>query len=75
MGTRMTANGVSTCQAGQEQYEKFQSGFGRKKRTLVQYDYREKASGELFSCMASTLDGCRSKRDSWLKQKGYTKQT
>lgn len=72
MNTQMTINGVSTCQAGLEQYEKFQSGFGRKKRTLVQYDYRDKASGELFSCVASTLDECRDKRNSWLKQKGYT---
>ena len=69
----MTINGVSTCQtAGKEQYEKFQSGVGRRKRTLVQYDYREQTSGELFSCVAPTLDECREKRDNWLKRKGYT---
>lgn len=73
MATRMTINGVSTCKmAGREQYEEFQSGIGRKKRTLVQYDYREKTSGELFSCVATSLDKCREKRDNWLKQKGYT---
>lgn len=73
MTTRMTINGVSTCQtAGIEQYEKFQSGVGRRKRTLVQYDYREATSGELFSCVAPTLDECREKRDNWLKRKGYT---
>ena len=41
MSTRMTINGVSTCtKAGTEKYEKFQTGIGRRKRTLVQYDYR-----------------------------------
>ena len=41
MATRMTVNGVSTCtEAGTEKYERFQSGIGRRKRTLVQYDYR-----------------------------------
>ena len=41
MATRMTINGVSTCtEAGTEKYERFQSGIGRRRRTLVQYDYR-----------------------------------
>ena len=41
MSTRMTINGVSTCtQAGTEKYEKSQTGIGRRKRTLMQYDYR-----------------------------------
>ena len=36
MTTRMTINGVSTCTAaGAEKYEKFQSGIGRRKRTLT----------------------------------------
>ena len=40
MATRMTINGVSTCtEAGTEKYERFQSGIGRRRRTLVQYDY------------------------------------
>lgn len=48
MATRMTENGISTCRkAGSEQFEKFQTGFGRRKRTLVQYDYRA-SDGELF---------------------------
>ena len=47
----MTINGVSTCQsAGTENYEKFQTGIDRRKRTLVQYDYRH-TDGELFSCV------------------------
>ena len=40
MATKMTINRVSTCQsAGTENYEKFQTGIDRRKRTLVQYDY------------------------------------
>ena len=40
MATRMTINGISTCtEAGTEKYERFQLGIGRRKRTLVQYDY------------------------------------
>ena len=51
MATRMTINGVSTCtEAGTEKYERFQLGIGRRKRTLVQYDYRY-TDGELFSCV------------------------
>lgn len=44
----MTINGVSTCQsAGTENYEKFQTGIGRRKRTLVQYDYRHMYGHEI----------------------------
>ncbi len=36
MSTRMTINGVSTCQtAGTEKYESFQLGYGRKRRTRL----------------------------------------
>ena len=36
MATKMTINGVSTCQsAGTENYEKFQTGIGRRKRTPI----------------------------------------
>ena len=70
MATRMTENGVSTCRtAGTEQFEKFQTGFGRRKRTLVQYDYRA-SDGELFSCVAPTLEECRRKCNGWLSAKG-----
>ena len=56
----MTVNGVSTCtEAGTEKYERFQSGIGRRKRTLVQYD----------SCVKPTLDECRAARDKWLTAK------
>ena len=69
MTTQMTINGLSTCTvAGTEKYERFQSGIGRRKRTLAQYDYRH-TDGELFSCVKPTLDECRQKRDEWLKKK------
>ena len=56
----MTINGVSTCaEAGTEKYERFQSGIGRRRRTLVQYDYRHPIDRELFSCVKPTLDECR----------------
>ncbi len=70
MTTRMTINGVSTCtEAGTEKHERFQLGMGRRKRTLVQYDYRSE-DGELFSCVKPTLDECRAERDKWLTAKG-----
>ena len=69
MTTRMTINGVSTCaEAGTEKYERFQLGIGRRKRTLVQYDYRH-TDGELFACVKTTLDECRTARDKWLTEK------
>lgn len=69
MSTRMTINGVSTCtEAVTEKYERFQLGVGRRKRTLVQYDYRSEDE-ELFSCVRPTLDECRAARDKWLTTK------
>ena len=66
----MTINGVSTCtEAGTEKSERFQLGIGRRKRTLVQYDYRHPTDGELFSCVKPTLDECRAARDKWLTAK------
>ena len=41
MSTRMTMNGVSTCQtAGTEKYESFQLGYGRKTFLLRETDIR-----------------------------------
>lgn len=69
MTTRMTINGVSTCtMTGSEKYERFQAGIGRRKKNLVQYDYRH-TDGELFSCVKPTLDECRIERDKWLSAK------
>ncbi len=65
MATRMTINGVSTCtEAGTEKYERFQSGIGRRKRTLVQYDYRH-TDGELFSEPITALDGIFDDTGAW----------
>ena len=70
MKNRVTINGVSTCaEAGTEKYERFQSGIGRRRRTLVQYDYRHPIDRELFSCVKPTLDECRAARDKWLNAK------
>ena len=45
--TRMTQNGISTTQAGQEQYETFYSARRGKKISRVMYDYRTH-DGDLF---------------------------
>ena len=58
-------NGCSTCQAGREQYEFYTQPFGRKRRRLVQYDYRH-TDGDLFSCVAPSLAEARRRRDTWL---------
>ena len=71
MATKMTVNGVSTTQKGQEQYETF-SVSTRPKRTAVQYDYRSTETGELFICVRPTLAQCRLQRDQWLRLKGLT---
>jgi len=57
-------NGVSTCPAGQESYEEFK----HHGHTHVQYDYRNH-DGELFSCVAKTLEEARGRRDGWLAEK------
>ncbi len=61
--------GCSTCATGTENYETFTTRLGRKVVKRIQYDYRH-PDGELFSCVASTLEACRSKRDEWLSRKG-----
>lgn len=59
-------NGCSTCQAGREQYEHYTQRLGRKVYNLVQYDYRH-INGELFSCVAPSLEEARARRDRWMK--------
>ncbi len=56
--------------AEKHELDKFlsQTGIGRRKRTLMQYDYRH-TDGELFSCVKPTLDECRAARDKWLTAK------
>ena len=59
---------------GQEQYEIYKSSFPKRingHRTFPKhcaYDYRH-TDGELFSCVAPTLENARKRRDSWLKDK------
>lgn len=53
--------GCSTCGKGQEQHESFtQDG-----KEFVQYDFRT-AGGELFSCVAGSLEVARQQRESWM---------
>lgn len=66
--TRMTQHGISTTQAGQEQYETFYSSHRGKKISRVIYDYRTQ-EGDLFSVVAPTLKECRQKRDEWLAKR------
>jgi len=50
---------------GEEQYEIFTRRIGRQTKKLCQYDYRDN-SGKLFSCVATSLDDARARRDKWL---------
>lgn len=61
-------NGCSTCPTGREQYEHYTHRSGRKVYNLVQYDYRH-TDGELFSCVAPSLEEARRRRDKWLESK------
>lgn len=56
--------GCSTCPNGQERHETFT----RSGREFVQYDYRTE-TGNLFSCVAGSIQEARQKRDSW-QQRG-----
>lgn len=60
-------NGCSLCQPGKENYTTYNTKLKGKKVRMYQYDYRTE-SGELFACVAPTLDECRKKRDEWLKE-------
>lgn len=56
--------GVSTCPVGVESYETYIY----RNKTYYQYDYRN-TDGELFSCVAPTLEKARQRKDVWLKTK------
>lgn len=63
--------GCSTCKAGTENYKRYKAC---NKKMYYQYDYRT-ALGELFTCVAPTLEACRAKRDKWLQmQVGNNKE-
>lgn len=67
--TKMTINGVSVCPMGEEGHEYFTPAFARRtKKRFCQYDYRHE-DGELFSCVAPTLEECCRRRDEWLQRK------
>lgn len=51
---------------GQEQHEQFYVHHLRK--NFVQYDYRH-TDGELFSCVAPSLEKCIQKRNAWINKK------
>lgn len=62
--------GCSQCGTGEERYEEFEVRIGRvERRKRVQYDYRA-PDGELFSCVAASLEAARTQRDEWLAQRG-----
>lgn len=67
MKNSINENGCSVCQPGQENYTSYKTRIGRKEIIRWQYDYRTE-DGELFSCIGSSLDSCRAKRDLWLSQ-------
>ena len=67
--TKMTINGVSVCPTGEERHEYFTPAFARRtKKRFCQYDYRHE-DGELFSCVAPTLEERHQRRDEWLQRK------
>jgi len=55
-------NGCSTCPAGGEQYEEYNTPRGKR----VQYDYRA-PDNTLFTCTAKSLEEARAKRDKWVE--------
>jgi len=62
---RTDINGCSVTPSGTEQYEYYWSV--NLQSTSCQYDYRTQ-DGKLFSCIGTTLEFCREKRDAWLKK-------
>ena len=67
--TKMVVNGVSVCPTGAERHEYFTPAFARRiGKRFCQYDSRH-TDGELFSCVAPTLEECRRRRDQWLNKK------
>ena len=62
-------NGCSICPVGEEQYDFFEVGGypGSLKSTRIQYDYRH-SNGKLFSCVATSLEKARERRDAWLSR-------
>jgi predicted transcriptional regulator len=55
---RSDVKGVSTCQKGQENFEKFYSATVRGYR--YQYEYRT-FDGKLYGCVGKSLEDCRAR--------------
>ena len=67
--TTMTIDGVAApLEPGEEHYETFVQKRGKRIRRYFQYDYRH-TDGDFFSCVGSTLERCRTKRDIWIESK------
>ena len=64
----LNKNGVSITQTpGEEKFVKCRLGAFRG-QIYYQYDYRH-TDGELFACVKTTLDECRTARNKWLNAK------
>lgn len=61
-------NGCSACQSGKENYCSYTTRLRGKRVKMYQYDYRTQG-GDLFTCCASSLEACRTKRDKWLSSR------
>lgn len=59
-------NQSTRLQKNEERYHEYYSA--TLKRMMVQYDYRS-TDGELFSCIASSLEEARKRRDDWMAKK------
>jgi hypothetical protein len=70
-GNSISQNGCSVCAKGKENYTTFRPTH-RPNIIFYQYDYRH-GDGQLFSCVAPTLEACREKRDRWLQKKNFDK--
>jgi hypothetical protein len=60
--------GCSTCPVGEERFEWYPGRVGVGSVRLLQYDYRT-PGGELFSCVAVSLDNARRRLDRWLEDR------
>jgi len=61
----MNEGGCSTCPPGAERYEWYWAWPGKLR---LQYDYRTE-NGDLFSCVSTTLQNARDRRDKWLEKR------
>ena len=61
------ANDSKCLQRGQEIYKRFKAGNMFSKEVMWCYYYRH-IDGELFFCVASTLEECRQLKEEWVKE-------